>query len=144
MDYKTKKYDETNQGRLFKNTDGWTITHQGKINFDGDEHRIIGVARLNQNKEPITELYHAIGTLKEKQKTKEDAPDAGGVVNVIKHLDSKFISAWKKQSEGGNRYINLALNSFDNKKPEDESRISHDEEDDLRELSEIKTALDID
>ena len=73
MDYKTKKYDETNQGRLFKNTDGWIITHQGKINFDGDDHRIIGVARLNQNKEPITELYHAIGTLKEKPKTKKDA-----------------------------------------------------------------------
>ena len=148
MDYKAKKYDETNQGRLFKNTDGWKVTHQGKINFDGEEHRIIGVARLNKDKQPITELYKAMGTLKEKEKTKEDSPDAGGVVNVIKDVDTRFISAWKKTTQGNygqdeNQYINLAVNSFDSKKVE-ENKTEENNEQDQETLEDIKSVLDID
>ena len=138
MDYKAKKYDETNQGRLFKNTDGWKITHQGKINFDGEEHRIIGVARLNKDKQPITELYKAMGTLKEKEKTKEDSPDAGGVVNVIKDVDTRFISAWKKTTQGNygqdeNKYINLEVNKTEENNEQDQET-----------LEDIKSVLDID
>ena len=64
-----KKYDETNKGVLFKNTDEWTISHTGKLNVDGEDKRIIGVKRKNKLGEEILETYVAMGTLKKKEKT---------------------------------------------------------------------------
>ena len=58
--------DDTNSGILFNNSDDWKIIQQGKLNIDGQDHRIIGVKRLNKEGTPIVELYRAIGTLKVK------------------------------------------------------------------------------
>ena len=51
--------DNTNSGILYKNTDEWKVIQQGKLNLDGEEHRIIGVSRKNKDGQPMVELYRA-------------------------------------------------------------------------------------
>ncbi len=123
MEYNTKKFDETNTGILFKNTDEWQITHQGKLNIDGEEHRIIGVLRKNKDKEWINEIYKAMGTLKvNKDKNTENHPDSKGVINKIKNDGAKIISGWKKTSGAGNKYTSLSLRDFDDVAKDDQSK----------------------
>ena len=105
--------DNSNSGILYKNTDEWKIINQGKLNIDGEEHRIIGVSRKNKDKQPILELYRAIGTLKVNQdKQSEKSPDSKGVVNKIKDSGAMTISAWKEISEAGNPYTSLKVREF--------------------------------
>jgi uncharacterized protein (DUF736 family) len=120
MDYSVKKFDDTNKGILFSNSDNWEIRHQGKINIDGEEHRVIGVLRNNKDGQPIIELYRAMGTLKKQDdKSDDNQPDAKGVINSLKNDGAKPISAWKKTSDNGNSYISLALRNFDENKEND-------------------------
>ena len=118
MNYKSKTYDNTNSGVLYTNSDDWVITHQGHINFDGDDQRIISVQRKNKDKEIISEIYKAIGTLKKnKTKTTPEQPDAKGVVNHISNVKPMLISAWRKESSEGsdevNHRVSLSLKDFD-------------------------------
>ena len=112
--------DDTNSGILFNNSDDWKIIQQGKLNIDGEDHRIIGVKRLNKEGKPIIELYRAIGTLKANDdKQSEKSPDAKGVVNKITDLGAMTISAWKEKSEKGNAYTSLKLREFSNEYNQD-------------------------
>ena len=87
MDYTTKKFDETNTGILFENSEKWELAKQGKLNVDGEEQRIIGVYRKNKDKEVILDLYRSIGTLKQnKDKSTETHPDSKGVINIVKAM----------------------------------------------------------
>tara|TARA_R110000823_G_scaffold303129_1_gene424451 strand:- start:666 stop:1085 length:420 start_codon:yes stop_codon:yes gene_type:complete len=105
--------DNTNSGILFKNTDEWKIIQQGKLNLDGEEHRIIGVSRKNKDGEAMVELYRAIGTLKANaDKQGEKSPDAKGVVNKIMDQGAMTISAWKEKSDNGNSYTSLKTRDF--------------------------------
>jgi uncharacterized protein (DUF736 family) len=105
--------DNTNSGILYKNSDDWKIINQGKLNIEGEEQRIIGVSRKNKDKQPILELYRAIGTLKVNQdKQSEKSPDSKGVVNKIKDSGAMTISAWKETSEAGNPYTSLKIREF--------------------------------
>ena len=105
--------DNSNSGILYKNTDEWKIINQGKLNIDGEEHRIIGVSRKNKDKQPILELYRAIGTLKVNQdKQSEKSPDSKGVVNKIMDSGAMTISGWKETSEAGNPYTSLKCRNF--------------------------------
>ena len=105
--------DNTNSGILYKNSDDWKIINQGKLNIEGEEQRIIGVSRKNKDKQPILELYRAIGTLKVNQdKQSEKSPDSKGVVNKIKDSGAMTISAWKEISEAGNPYTSLKVREF--------------------------------
>tara|TARA_R110001632_G_scaffold28199_7_gene75358 strand:+ start:1670 stop:2089 length:420 start_codon:yes stop_codon:yes gene_type:complete len=105
--------DNTNSGILYKNTDEWKVIQQGKLNLDGEEHRIIGVSRKNKDGQPMVELYRAIGTLKANaDKQGEKSPDAKGVVNKIMDQGAMTISAWKETSEAGNAYTSLKTREF--------------------------------
>ena len=105
--------DNTNSGILYKNTDDWQIIQQGKLNIDGEDHRIIGVKRKNKDGEPMVELYRAIGTLKANaDKQGEKSPDAKGVVNKVMDQGAMTISAWKETSEAGNAYTSLKAREF--------------------------------
>ena len=116
MDYEKKIYDETNKGRLFNNDDKWQISVQGKLNISGENHRIIGIKRLNKDNQPIVELYRAIGTLKEQpQKTLHTEPDFKGVINKIQNSGSATISAWRQVSDRGNHTVSLSIRDFDDK-----------------------------
>lgn len=134
MDYKTKKFDDKNTGILFNNTEKWELSKQGKINIDGESHRIIGISRLNKDKEPILDIYRSIGTLKQNQnKQTENHPDSKGVINKISNDGTKIISGWKKVSEQGNQYTSLSLRDFDEvSQVEDEPS----EENEINQLSE--------
>ena len=113
MEYKSKSYDKPNEGVLFSTDEDWNVTHQGKIDFDGENHRIFGLTRKNKEKETILELYVAIGTLKQnKNKSKKDDPDAKGVINKVMFKGAKVISSWKNVSEGGNQYTKLYTREF--------------------------------
>ena len=112
--------DDTNSGILFNNSDDWKIIQQGKLNIDGEDHRIIGVKRLNKEGKPIIELYRAIGTLKANDdKQSEKSPDAKGVVNKITDLGAMTISAWREKSEKGHAYTSLKLREFSNEYNQD-------------------------
>tara|TARA_R110000851_G_scaffold61660_1_gene142053 strand:- start:184 stop:606 length:423 start_codon:yes stop_codon:yes gene_type:complete len=115
--------DDTNSGILFKNTDDWKIIQQGKLNIDGEDHRIIGVKRLNKDGQPIIELYRAIGTLKgNDNKQGEKSPDAKGVINKITDKGAMTISAWKETSEKGNSYTSLKCREFSNEYNQDDKQ----------------------
>lgn len=111
-----KKYDETNKGVLFKNTDEWTISHTGKLNVDGEDKRIIGVKRKNKLGEEILETYVAMGTLKKKEKSKDTDPDAQGVANVFQTLENRLLSGWKETSMNGNKRLKLSIKKFEGEK----------------------------
>jgi hypothetical protein len=107
--------DDNNSGRLFKNSDDWTIIQQGKLIIENTEQRIIGVKRLNKDGKPIVELYRAIGTLKSNEdKQSEKSPDAKGVINKLLDKGALTISAWKETSEKGNAYTSLKCREFSN------------------------------
>jgi len=113
--------DNTNSGILYKNTDEWKIIQQGKLNLEGEEHRIIGVSRKNKDGQPMVELYRAIGTLKANaDKQGEKSPDAKGVVNKIMDQGAMTISAWKETSDQGN--------SIDNDPNSEKNVVNKDEE----------------
>lgn len=117
MDNNTKQYDETNRGVLFNISEDWSLTQQGKININGESLRVIGVKRLNKEGKEIIELYRAMGTLKKADKNGEKDPDAKGVVNALVDKGAMIISAWKENSERGNKYISLRLREFSNDNP---------------------------
>ena len=105
--------DNTNSGILYPNSDDWKIIQQGKLNIDGEDHRIIGVKRNNKEGQPMVELYRAIGTLKANgDKQGDKSPDAKGVVNKVMDQGAMTISAWKETSEAGNSYTSLKTREF--------------------------------
>jgi|TARA_R110000822_G_scaffold57221_1_gene144071 hypothetical protein len=114
MESNTKQYDETNRGVLFNISEDWSLTQQGKININGESLRVIGVKRLNKEGKEIIELYRAMGTLKKAEKNGEKDPDAKGVINALVDKGAMIISAWKENSERGNKYISLRLREFSN------------------------------
>ena len=119
--------DDNNSGRLFKNSDDWTIIQQGKLIIENTEQRIIGVKRLNKDGKPIVELYRAIGTLKSNEdKQSEKSPDAKGVINKLLDKGALTISAWKETSDKGNAYTSLKCREFSNDYNQDNK--SKDEE----------------
>ena len=102
-----------NSGILFNNDDNWTIIQKGKLNFDGNDHQIIGVKRNNKNGQPIVELYVAIATLKQNlDKQGEKSPDAKGVASNVRFDGAKTISAWKVKSDKGNERVDLKMRDF--------------------------------
>ena len=139
----TKKYDETNKGVLFsipKSTspDGeekkpeWELIQQGKLNINGDQLRVVGIKRLNQKGEEIVELYRAMGTLKRADQINEKDPYAKGVVNALVDKGAMIISAWKEQSESGNKYISLKIRDFADStgyEPKEQKQSSNDKDD---------------
>ena len=134
--------DNTNSGVLYKNSDEWKIIQQGKLNLNGEDHRVIGVLRKNKDGNQIVELYRAIGTLKaNSDKQGDKSPDAKGVVNKITDTGAMTISAWKEKSEAGNEYTSLKCREFSNElnqdrqetppiKPKDDSYVLSEELDD--------------
>ena len=58
-----------------------------------------------------------MGTLKKADKNGEKDPDAKGVVNALVDKGAMIISAWKENSERGNKYISLRLREFSNDNP---------------------------
>ena len=112
--------DNTNSGVLYKNSDDWKIIQQGKLNLNGEDHRVIGVLRKNKDGNQIVELYRAIGTLKaNSDKQGDKSPDAKGVVNKITDTGAMTISAWKEKSEAGNEYTSLKCREFSNEHNQD-------------------------
>ena len=125
--------DNTNSGILYKNTDEWKIIQQGKLNLEGEEHRIIGVSRKNKDGQPMVELYRAIGTLKKNEDKQSDkSPNAKGVVNKVMDKGAMTISAWKETSEAGNAYTSLKVREFSSDSsysdPNSERNVLHKEE----------------
>ena len=55
-----------------------------------------------------------MGTLKKAEKNGEKDPDAKGVINALVDKGAMIISAWKENSERGNKYISLRLREFSN------------------------------
>ena len=83
------------------------------------KYRIIGVKRLNKDNQPIVEIYHAIGTLKEvTQKVQDNDPDFKGVINKMQNSGSMSISAWRQVSDRGNHTVSLSVRDFDDRKNE--------------------------
>ncbi len=134
--------DNTNSGIMYKNTDDWQIVQQGKLNLDGEEHRIIGVKRKNKDGQPMIEIYRAMGTLKANaDKQGDKSPDAKGVVNKIMDQGAMTISAWKETSEAGNAYTSLKTREFTSNDggynqsiqndPNSEKNVVHGDEDEI-------------
>ena len=124
-------YDNTNSGALFPMNESWNIIQQGKLNIDGHDHSVIAVKRKNRNGEEILDLFQSIGTLKpNEQKSKDNDPDAKGVIENVQDQGAKRIAAWKKTSEGGNAFLSLAISDFTGGSKTDETETVEPEPDD--------------
>lgn len=106
-------YDNTNRGSLFDLRDHHEVIRQGKLNIDGNEHRVIAVKRNNKDGQPIVELYRSIGTIKKNDnKTSDKHPDSKGMVEKITVESVKQIAAWRKTSKNGNDYTSLSVSDL--------------------------------
>ena len=106
-------YDETNKGSLFPLREEYKVFQQGKVNIDGQDHRVIAVKRNNKEGEPMVELYRAIGTLKKNDGKTGNQPDARGMVESISVDSVKSMSAWKKTSKNGMDFVSLAFQEIE-------------------------------
>ena len=115
--------DNKNSGVLFNNSDDWKIIQQGKLNINGDDHRIIGVQRKNKDGQLIVEIYKAIGTIKANESKQGDkSPDAKGVITKIVDNGAMNISVWKKESASGNKFCSISLQEFSSEAGKDASK----------------------
>ena len=106
-------YDETNKGALFPLREEYKVFQQGKVNIDGQDHRVIAVKRNNKDGKPIVELYRAIGTLKKNDGKTGNQPDARGMVESMSVDSVKSMAAWKKTSKNGNDFLSVAFQEIE-------------------------------
>ena len=99
------EYDNTNSGAGFKPFDTQRFILQGKLNNDGNDHKIVLVADQTKAGMKIIEVYQKLGVMFENDKKgNEKAPDYSGPVDNT----NLKLAGWKRAKDGGN-YMSLAL-----------------------------------
>ena len=130
MEYKTKKYDNTNKGVLFLNEGSnkepeLVIRRRGNINIDGQTYQIYGIPRKNKEGKPIMALVMEFGTLKINEKRQKDSePNVRGILSVLSKAKEMAVAGWNKKTDDYD-LINLKIQNFnDEKKPVDTNKDS--------------------
>ena len=126
-DYTSKKYDNTNKGILWNiptSADGkkeMALIKQGKINMDGEEHRIYGVSRKNRDGDMIMSVLAEIGTIKVNPDAQPELrgtdtprrPDSRGIVQNVEIKGTYQLSGWMETSQGGNQQTSLKVQKLE-------------------------------
>lgn len=104
------EYDNTNSGAVFKPFETMKMILQGKVNIEGNDRKVVLVADKTKSDKKIIEVYQKVGVLFEEDKgDNEKRPDYSGPLEDYATDKDMRIAAWKKQSDGGNKYMSLQI-----------------------------------
>ena len=104
------EYDNTNSGAVFKPFETMKLILQGKVNIEGNDRKIVLVADKTKSDKKIIEVYQKVGVLFEEDKgDNEKRPDYSGPLENYATDKDMRIAAWKRQSDGGNKYMSLQI-----------------------------------
>ena len=104
------EYDNTNSGAVFKPFETMKLILQGKVNIEGNDRKIVLVADKTKSDKKIIEVYQKVGVLFEEDKgDNEKRPDYSGPLEDYATNKDMRIAAWKRQSDGGNKYMSLQI-----------------------------------
>lgn len=110
------EYDNTNSGAVFKPFETMKLILQGKVNIEGNERKIVLVADKTKSDKKIIEVYQKVGVLFEEDKgDNEKRPDYSGPLEDYATNKDMRIAAWKRQSDGGNKYMSLSISEKQSK-----------------------------
>lgn len=95
-------YDNTDRGSFFKPRADESLLVQGKLNSNGDEHRLVIVKASLPDGGTARDLYVKVGTLYENDKSQnEKAPDFSGPIQ-LPNQEKRRLACWKTVSNDGN------------------------------------------
>lgn len=104
------EYDNTNSGAVFKPFETMKMILQGKVNIEGNDRKVVLVADKTKSDKKIIEVYQKVGVLFEEDKgDNEKRPDYSGPLEDYATDKDMRIAAWKRQSDGGNKYLSLQI-----------------------------------
>jgi|TARA_Y100000114_G_C11689208_1_gene292697 uncharacterized protein (DUF736 family) len=119
MTISSNKYDNTNKGVLYKvdppkKVDGkmqydYLVTKSGKMNFEGQEARVLGVQRKNKENKTILSFYVEIGNIQVNEQKQGNDRDFKGQAQKLALTDSFWVSGWNNVSDKGTKYMSLQL-----------------------------------
>jgi len=94
-------YDNTDRGSFFKPRADESLLVQGKLNSNGDEHRIVIIKASLPDGGTARDVYVKIGTMYENDKSQnEKSPDFSGPVQ-LPNQEKRRIACWRTVSKDG-------------------------------------------
>jgi len=100
-------YDETNRGVFFKPHPEQQMIGQGKLNIEGNDHRIVVVKeKMSRDGDPVRNVYMRVGVLFDNDKQGNDkAPDMTGPLDQPANWR---LAGWIGQTQNGTSYCSLS------------------------------------
>jgi len=102
------QYDDTDKGAVFKPFDKQKFILQGKVNSKGYEKNVVLITDEARSGKRYINVYAKVGVLFENDSDNEKAPHYTGKLEVGGQ-NERWLSAWKRQSENGNKFMSLAV-----------------------------------
>jgi len=129
-------YDNTDRGSFFKPRADESLLVQGKLNSNGDEHRIVIIKASLPDGGTARDVYAKIGTMYENDKSQnEKSPDFSGPVQ-LPNQEKRRIACWKTVSNDGNtKFLSARIGDRTPRVGEDTVSISNN--DDMEALDEV-------
>ena len=129
-------YDNTDRGSFFKPRADESLLVQGKLNSNGDEHRIVIIKASLPDGGTARDVYAKIGTMYENDKSQnEKSPDFSGPVQ-LPNQEKRRIACWKTVSNDGNTKF-LSARIGDKTPRVGEDTVSINNNDDMEALDEV-------
>ena len=129
-------YDNTDRGSLFKPRADESLLVQGKLNSNGDEHRIVIIKASLPDGGTARDVYAKIGTMYENDKSQnEKSPDFSGPVQ-LPNQEKRRIACWKTVSNDGNTKF-LSARIGDRTPRVGEDTVSINNNDDMEAIDEV-------
>ena len=129
-------YDTTDRGSFFKPRADESLLVQGKLNSNGDEHRIVIIKASLPDGGTARDVYAKIGTMYENDKSQnEKSPDFSGPVQ-LPNQEKRRIACWKTVSNDGNTKF-LSARIGDRTPRVGEDTVSINNNDDMEAIDEV-------
>lgn len=87
----------------------YLVTKSGKMNFEGQEARVLGVQRKNKENKTILSFYVEIGNIQVNEQKQGNDRDFKGQAQKLALTDSFWVSGWNNVSDKGTKYMSLQL-----------------------------------
>ncbi len=129
-------YDNTDRGSFFKPRADESLLVQGKLNSNGDEHRIVVIKASLPDGGTARDVYVKVGTMYENDKSQnEKSPDFSGPVQ-LPNQEKRRIACWRTVSKDGDtKFLSARIGDRTPRVGEDTVSISNN--DDMEVVDEI-------
>ena len=129
-------YDNTDRGSFFKPRADESLLVQGKLNSNGDEHRIVVIKASLPDGGTARDVYVKVGTMYENDKSlNEKSPDFSGPVQ-LPNQEKRRIACWNTVSNDGNTKF-LSARIGDRTPRVGEDAVSINNNDDMEAIDEV-------